>query len=95
MDFGGTCWRCQAITVDKKTGQKADGEEGLVWKTLSKDRRVDKGWKYGPVFGKYSYTGLGEVGKVIRSGDEVLLTKRSEERPVFGKWCRTARPFRC
>lgn len=36
MEFGGTCWRCQAITVDLKTGKKAEGEEGEVWKRLSK-----------------------------------------------------------
>jgi uncharacterized protein YcbX len=86
MEFGGTCWRCQAITADLKTGKKAEGEEGEVWKRLSKDRRVDKGWKYGPVFGKYSYTGAGDVGKVIREGDQVVLTRRVRERPVFGKF---------
>lgn len=85
MDFGGTCWRCQAITVDYKTGKKAEGDEGMVWKKLAKDRRVDKGWKYGPVFGKYSYTSLKDVGKQIRAGDEVILTRRTKERPVFGK----------
>ncbi|KAH7381535.1 hypothetical protein BKA66DRAFT_512434 [Pyrenochaeta sp. MPI-SDFR-AT-0127] len=83
MEFGGTCWRCQAITVDYSTGQKAEGNEGEVWKKLAKDRRVDKGWKYGPVFGKYSYTSLGDVGREIRAGDEVVLTRRNKERPVF------------
>ncbi|KAH3920712.1 hypothetical protein HBI56_012770 [Parastagonospora nodorum] len=83
MEFGGTCWRCQAITVDYKTGKKAEGDEGLVWKKLASDRRVDKGWKYGPVFGKYSYTAKKDYGKEIRAGDEILLTKRVKERPVF------------
>ncbi|KAF2159722.1 hypothetical protein M409DRAFT_29882 [Zasmidium cellare ATCC 36951] len=83
MDFGGTCWRCQAITVDLKTGKRAEGEEGEVWKRLNKDRRVDTGWKYGPVFGKYSYTGLGDVGRTIGVGDEAVLTKRVREQPVF------------
>lgn len=87
MEFGGTCWRCQAITVDYKTGKKAEGDEGEVWKKLAADRRVDKGWKYGPVFGKYSYTAKKDYGKTIRAGDEVRLTKRVKERPVFGKWC--------
>jgi hypothetical protein len=85
MEFGGTCWRCQAITVDYKTGKKAEGDEGLVWKKLAADRRVDKGWKYGPVFGKYSYTARKDYGKEIRAGDEIVLTKRVKERPVFGK----------
>lgn len=83
MDFGGTCWRCQAITVDLKTGEKAEGEEGEVWKRLAGDRRVDKGWKYGPVFGKYSYTGLKNVGRTISIGDTAVLTKRVKERPIF------------
>ncbi|KAJ4373773.1 hypothetical protein N0V83_002512 [Neocucurbitaria cava] len=85
MEFGGTCWRCQAITVDYNTGKKAEGDEGMVWKKLAKDRRVDKGWKYGPVFGKYSYTSLKDVGKEIRAGDEIVLTRRNKERPVFGE----------
>ncbi|KAI8937464.1 hypothetical protein NX059_005185 [Plenodomus lindquistii] len=83
MEFGSTCWRCQAITVDYKTGKKAEGDEGMVWKKLAKDRRVDKGWKYGPVFGKYSYTSLKDVGKQIRAGDEIVLTRRNKERTVF------------
>ncbi|CAO2657781.1 Nn.00g039070.m01.CDS01 [Neocucurbitaria sp. VM-36] len=83
MEFGGTCWRCQAITVDYSTGKKAEGDEGMVWKKLAKDRRVDKGWKYGPVFGKYSYTSLKDAGKEIRAGDEVVLTRRNKERPIF------------
>lgn len=85
MDFGGTCWRCQAITLDFNTGKKAEGEEGEVWKKLNKDRRVDKGWKYGPVFGKYSYTSLKDVGRTIEVGSDAVLTKRVKERPIFGK----------
>lgn len=83
MNFGGTCWRCQAITADLKTGKKADGEAGEVWKRLASDRKVDKGWKYGPVFGKYSYTGLRDVGRTISVGDTAVLTKRVRERPIF------------
>lgn len=88
MEFGGTCWRCQAITVDLKTGKKAEGEEGEIWKRLNKDRRVDLGWKYGPVFGKYSYTSLKDIGRTIQVGDEAVLTKRVKTQPVFGKYSR-------
>ena len=84
MEFGGTCWRCQAITVDLNTGKKAEGESGEVWKRLAKDRRVDMGWKYGPVFGKYSYTSQKDIGRKINVGDEAALTKRVRERPIFG-----------
>jgi uncharacterized protein YcbX len=87
MEFGGTCWRCQAITVDLGTGKKAEGDEGNVWKKLAVDRKVDKGWKYGPVFGKYSYTAKKDWGKEIVEGSEIVLTRRVKERPVFGKWC--------
>jgi uncharacterized protein YcbX len=87
MEFGGTCWRCQAITVDYATGRKAEGDEGQVWKKLATDRKVDKGWKYGPVFGKYSYTAKKDWGKEIVEGSEIVLTRRVKERPVFGKWC--------
>ncbi|KAJ4991648.1 mosc domain-containing protein [Stagonosporopsis vannaccii] len=83
MKFGGTCWRCQAITVDYKTGKKAEDDSGMVWKKLAEDRRVDRGWKYGPVFGKYCYTSLADNGKTIRVGDTAKLTKRTKERPVF------------
>jgi uncharacterized protein YcbX len=85
MEFGGTCWRCQAITVDQHTGKKAEGEEGTVWKKLAVDRKVDKGWKYGPVFGKYAYTAKKDYGREIKAGDEIVLTKRVKERPIFGK----------
>ena len=87
MEFGSTCWRCQAITVDYNTGKKAEGDEGLVWKKLAADRRLDKGFKYSPVFGKYSYTAKKDWGKEIRAGDEILLTKRVKDRPQFGKSC--------
>lgn len=91
MEFGGTCWRCQAITVDYNTGKPAKNDEGLVWKKLSKDRRVDAGWKYGPVFGKYSYTSLKDAGKQIHVGDEVVLIRRNKERPIFGRYYRMSR----
>jgi hypothetical protein len=90
MNFGGTCWRCQAITVDLKNGGKAQGEEGEAWKRLAKDRRVDKGWKYGPVFGKYSYTSLKDVGRTISVGDEAVLTKRVKEQPIFDWYVRSS-----
>lgn len=70
MEFGGTCWHRQAKTVDLETGEKAKSDEGNVKKKLMTERRVDKGLKYGPVFGNYGYTGLRNVGREIRVGDE-------------------------
>jgi uncharacterized protein YcbX len=86
MNFGGTCWRCQAITIDTEKGGKAEGEEGEVWKRLMKYRRVDAGWKYGPVFGKYSYTSLNDIGRTISVGDQAVVTKRVRNQPVFGEF---------
>jgi uncharacterized protein YcbX len=86
MDMGAMCWRCQAITVDYETGRAAEGEQGQVWKKLMKDRRVDEGWRYGPVFGRYGFVGRGNWGKRIGVGEEVVLTRRERERPVFGKF---------
>lgn len=79
------CWRCQSIVVDYKTGKPATDVSGLAWKKLSRDRRVDKGWKYNPVFGRYGYCETAEAGKEIRLGEEVLVTRRAQEINVFGK----------
>lgn len=84
MALTGNCWRCQAITVDYETGKPAADARGLAWKKLNKDRRVDKGWKYSPVFGRYGYCGTSDAGKEIRAGEEVVLTRRNKERTVFG-----------
>jgi len=83
MHLTANCYRCQSITVDYKTGKPAEDESGLVWKKLNKDRRVDKGAKYSPVFGRYGFCPTGEVGKVIRVGDEVRVVKKNLQRTVF------------
>lgn len=79
------CWRCQSIVVDYNTGKPATDASGLAWKKLSRDRRVDKGWKYNPVFGRYGFCAAKETGKDIRVGDEVLVAKRAPEISVFGR----------
>lgn len=79
------CWRCQSIVVDYATGKPATGASGLAWKKLSRDRRVDKGWKYNPVFGRYGFCAAADAGREIRLGDEVRVTRRAEEVSVFGK----------
>lgn len=81
------CWRCQSIVVDYNTGKPATDASGLAWKKLSRDRRVDKGWKYNPVFGRYGFCAASETGKEIRVGDEVLVTRRAQEVSVFGMLC--------
>lgn len=85
MAVTANCWRCQSITVDFATGRPAEDARGLAWKKLNRDRRVDAGWKYGPVFGRYAFCDTADVGKEICLGDEVVLTKRCCERTTFGK----------
>ncbi|KAJ5447799.1 Patatin-like serine hydrolase [Penicillium cf. griseofulvum] len=46
----GNCVRCQSLNVDYETGKMGTGESGAVLKKLMKDRRVDSGAKFSPVF---------------------------------------------
>ena len=77
------CVRCQSINIDYATGKPGTGEAGTVLKKLQKDRRVDTGSKYSPVFGRYGFLELKDQGKRIAVGDEATVTKRNSERT---KW---------
>ncbi|KAH8173200.1 MOSC domain-containing protein [Sarocladium implicatum] len=80
------CNRCTSLNVDYSTGQPAEGEAGTVLKKLMVDRRVDRGLKYSPTFGRYGFLGdgKGESSTVLlRVGDEMSVTKRFEERPMW------------
>jgi uncharacterized protein YcbX len=75
------CARCNSLNVDYKTGKVAEGETGKLLATLSKDRRVDPGSKWSPIFGKYGFLagkGSGVDGRqvVFSVGDEVKVVKR-------------------
>lgn len=85
MALTGNCLRCQSITVDYETGKPGADVRGQAWKKLSKDRRVDKGCTYMPVFGRYGYSPASNIGKEIRVGDEAVLTRRNRDRTVFGE----------
>ncbi|KAJ5084253.1 hypothetical protein NUU61_008832 [Penicillium alfredii] len=76
----GNCVRCQSLNVDFATGRMGDGESGAVLKKLMKDRRVDSGAKFSPVFGRYSFLDHAGDGMSIRVGDEVVVQERGEER---------------
>lgn len=78
------CLRCQSINVDFATGKFGTGDSGSVLKKLMKDRRVDKGAKYTPVFGRYSFISRDSDNEPIRVGDEVALSRTAPERTVFG-----------
>lgn len=79
------CVRCQSINIDLATGMRAAGEAGSLLKKLQKDRRVDAGSPFSPVFGRYGFLDKAPAGSIMRVGDEVKLLRRNRERTVFGK----------
>lgn len=77
LQVTGNCCRCVATNVDYATGRPSKGSRGAVFKKLMSYRRVDKGSKYEPVFGRYASL-LGSSARVIRLGDGVEATTRSD-----------------
>ncbi|KAI4129815.1 MAG: hypothetical protein LQ338_002066 [Usnochroma carphineum] len=79
------CIRCQSLDMDYTTGTYSKSEAGMVLKKLMKDRRVDAGKRYSPVFGRYGFLAGkgGEKGGTVRVGDEVRVSKKNEERTKF------------
>ena len=78
------CGRCVSINVDYSTGKPGTGEANVL-KKLMRDRRVDKGNKYSPIFGRYGFLKGVAAGQVIAIGDEVTVSKTNEERTTFGR----------
>lgn len=76
------CARCVSINVDYSTGKSGTGEANIL-KKLMKDRRVDKGNKYSPIFGRYGFLKGAAAGQVIDVGDEVTVSKTNKERTTF------------
>jgi uncharacterized protein YcbX len=79
------CIRCRSLDVDFETGDFHKTDDGIIYKKLNKDRRVDKGAKYKPVFGRYGFLKEDVVARV-RVGDVVTVSKRGAERTVFGEF---------
>ncbi|KAK7424082.1 hypothetical protein QQX98_000692 [Neonectria punicea] len=79
------CGRCKSINIDYATGAPGKGETGMIMAKMSKDRRVDKGNKWHPVFGRYGFLAPGSpgLGEYLAVGDEVLVTKRGTEHTKF------------
>jgi uncharacterized protein YcbX len=78
------CVRCTSINVDFSTGKQGTDESGRVLKLMQKDRRVDSGAKYSPVFGRYGFL-IGQGGE-IKVGQEVSVGKRNQDRTIFGEY---------
>ncbi|RMZ73722.1 Molybdenum cofactor sulfurase C-terminal [Pyrenophora seminiperda CCB06] len=89
------CVRCKSINIDYETGKQGEGPSGEVLKRLQKDRRVDVGARWSPVFGRYGFLGKGVGGKgrgkgkgeegeeMWRVGDRVHVKKVNERLTVF------------
>lgn len=80
------CVRCKSINVDYETGKPGTGESGEVLKKLQKDRRVDTGAKWSPVFGRYSFWSSKSADQMIKVGDLVEITEVSKERTAWSKF---------
>jgi uncharacterized protein YcbX len=77
------CARCTSINVDLSKGRMGDGESGKLLKKMMRDRRVDTGNKWSPIFGRYGFpTQAGE----IRVGDQVVVSKRNKEHTVWSEF---------
>ena len=79
------CARCNSLNVDYKTGKVATSEAGTILKKLQKDRRVDQGAKYSPIFGRYGFLDKMPTGTKMSVGAEVKVVKRNAERSKFGE----------
>ncbi|EXJ86355.1 hypothetical protein A1O3_03306 [Capronia epimyces CBS 606.96] len=80
------CARCNSLNVDYATGKVGEGEAGKILKKLQRDRRVDLGAKWSPVFGRYGFLARVPEGKSaaqINVGDEVKVLKRNAARTRF------------
>jgi uncharacterized protein YcbX len=80
------CARCQSINVNYETDKPGEDERGKVLKKLMKDRRVDSGTKYSPVFGRYGFASPESVGRIVKIGDKVEIIKRNDQRTTFGEY---------
>ena len=79
------CSRCTSINVDYETGQFGKAAGGTILKKLQRDRRVDRGAKWSPIFGRYGFLPPDSDAHTIRMGDEVVVSKRNTEQTSFGK----------
>lgn len=78
------CARCVSINIDYATGKPGKGESGKILKMLNKDRRVDAGNKWSPIFGRYGFLKDPSVTTKIHVGDKVEVSERLPERSTFG-----------
>ena len=85
MDLTQNCARCASLNWDYTTGKAALGESGTILKKLMKDRRVDQGTKYSPIFGRYGFLLSSMREQSIAVGDTVKVCKTNTARTIFSK----------
>ncbi|ODV92166.1 hypothetical protein CANCADRAFT_42782 [Tortispora caseinolytica NRRL Y-17796] len=88
MYMTGNCCRCRALDIDYSKGTHVENNKAVL-KLLMKDRRVDTGNKYSPVFGRYGFTELDNAGHIISVGDLVQIEHTKTERDVHD-WPKTS-----
>ena len=81
----GNCARCISLNIDYETGTSGRGEGREVLKLLMKDRRIDLGAKYSPVFGRYGFVTRESEGSALEVGNTVVVSKENEVRTRFCK----------
>ena len=80
------CARCVSINVDYTTGKSSTREDGSMLKKMSKDRRVDAGAKYSPIFGRYAFLKPdAHTERSISVGDDAYVSETNRERTRFGQ----------
>jgi uncharacterized protein YcbX len=83
--IGHNCVRCTSINIDYETGKPGEGPPGEVLKRLQKDRRIDAGAKWSPVFGRYGFWDMQGKDEVVRVGDLVNVSKVNDGLTVWSK----------
>ncbi|ODV90708.1 hypothetical protein CANCADRAFT_109880 [Tortispora caseinolytica NRRL Y-17796] len=80
--FTANCGRCRSLDIDYTTGKFVDSKNAVL-KHLYGGRRIDKGYKFSPICGRYGFSK--DIGNVIKVGQsmEVLLTN---EAPTQFDW---------
>jgi len=83
LELTQNCARCASLNWDYATGKVAPGASGTILKKLMKDRRVDKGTKYSPIFGRYGFLQSPLREGSITVGDTVEISKVNGARTTF------------
>ncbi|KAK6361456.1 hypothetical protein TWF730_005184 [Orbilia blumenaviensis] len=79
----GNCGRCKSLNVDYETGKQLPVDGQMLKRLSDMHRRVDAGYAYSPIFGRYGFISKDSLRKDIKIGEEVTVTKKNKERTVF------------